>query len=272
MQKKYNLIIIAILGVVVLGVVSFFAYKNYSINKILKLGIEQINDKEYGKAILSYEVVLKDKPNNEEALEYKKMIEKYLEAKKLFDGGNISESNQEVEEISKNYLNFTGLKEDTDNLKNQIAESIKKDTEINNNINKVRELVNSKGYDEAKNLITELEKEKLSESQNQQKEDLKSVISSEMARIEAEKKSEEEVRKAQEQKQSSNGTITTEKAEEMVRNYLKNKGQYVPPIVAVDSEDNTQYIVRCYEQFVDHTATSGWYYVNKSTGNITSMF
>lgn len=33
-----------------------------------------------------------------------------------------------------------------------------------------------------------------------------------------------------------------------------------------------EFIVHCYDDMGTHTATSGWYYVNKSTGKVTSMF
>ena len=71
---------------------------------------------------------------------------------------------------------------------NQIDESIKKDTEISNTINKVRKLVNVKNYDESKKLIDNLKKEKLSKTNEQQIKDLESVINSELSRIEYEKK------------------------------------------------------------------------------------
>jgi hypothetical protein len=66
--------------------------------------------------------------------------------------------------------------------------------------------------------------------------------------------------------------MTPTEAEQKVRQYLINNGKYVPSKIEYDHEENNAYVIHCYDIVVDHTATSGWYYVDKSTGNITSMF
>lgn len=188
MNKKYTLIILGFIVIIILGISSFFIYRNLSTNKIVKKGIELMTKKEYNKSLAAFDLALDDKPNDKAVLEYKDMIEKYLEAKKLFNEGESEEANKEVKEISDNYLNFNEFKKDVDVLTIQINQSIKKDTETSNNINKVRELVKVKKYDEGKKLIDGLGKEKLSEIQRQQIVDLKSVISSELSRIDYEEK------------------------------------------------------------------------------------
>lgn len=269
MKKKY-MVIIAVIGVLILAVGSIFFYKSFSTNKAIKKGIDLTSEKEYNKALAYFDLALDNIPNNKEALEAKGMIETYLDAKELFDADKMEEANGKINEISDNYSNYTGLNEDIDILKNQINESIKKDAEISDNINKVRELVKSNNYDEAKKEIDELENENLNQAQKQQVEDQKSIINSELARVESEKKAQEQAQNLEKQKQVES-TITAEKATELVRNYLISNSKYVAPIIEVDSEDDIQYTVHCYEKLADHTATSGWYYVNKKTGSVKSM-
>lgn len=66
--------------------------------------------------------------------------------------------------------------------------------------------------------------------------------------------------------------MSSAEAEQKVREYLINTGKYIPSIIEFDHEENNAYVIHCYDIIVDHTATSGWYYVDKSTGNVTSMF
>ena len=40
------------------------------------------------------------------------------------------------------------------------------------------------------------------------------------------------------------------------------------PIIEIDSISDENYIIHVYEQTPDHTATFGWYYINKKTGII----
>jgi len=204
-----------VIGVVILGTGSFFIYNNLSTNKMAKKGIELMAEKEYNESIAAFDLVLDDKPNDKEVLQSKDMIEKYLEAKKLFDAGKTEEANKEVKEISKNYSNFNGFNKDVDSLTKEIDESMKADIEISNNINKIRALVNVKKYNESKKLINQLGKEKLSEIQTQQIKDLKSVIDSELATIEYENKAkvaaeaEAEVKKKAIVLNSSNNNTTS---------------------------------------------------------------
>jgi hypothetical protein len=41
------------------------------------------------------------------------------------------------------------------------------------------------------------------------------------------------------------------------------------PVVVYDSETNTTYVIHVYEDMPDHTATFGWYDVDKNTGIVT---
>ncbi|PYY28233.1 stalk domain-containing protein [Paenibacillus illinoisensis] len=71
--------------------------------------------------------------------------------------------------------------------------------------------------------------------------------------------------------------ITEKEAVKLVKNkYGYNSSKL---IVEVDKEVDNQYVVHVYEIVIDdeetgegHTATYGWYYVDKSSGKISSIF
>ncbi|OPJ58507.1 hypothetical protein [Clostridium oryzae] len=74
-----------------------------------------------------------------------------------------------------------------------------------------------------------------------------------------------------------NDRIDKERAVQLVKDYLKRKNEYMPKVIEVDSEDDKNFNVHCYDvvdsgKSSEHTATSGWYYVDKKTGKVTSMF
>ena len=143
MNKNKKLIIVGVVLILIIagGVFSFFAYKEYKTQKIVDKGIEYLNKKEYEKAITTFDLVLDEKSDNKEALQLKDMINKYLEAKKYFDNGELEKANTLVNEIDKEDSNYKEFKEDVDKLKNNVNSDIKKNKEIDDNINKVRDLI-----------------------------------------------------------------------------------------------------------------------------------
>lgn len=70
--------------------------------------------------------------------------------------------------------------------------------------------------------------------------------------------------------------INSSNAVQKVSQYLKDAGKYVPSVIECDHEDGNSYVIHCYDVITykgegSHTATSGWYYVDKTTGNISLM-
>lgn len=74
-----------------------------------------------------------------------------------------------------------------------------------------------------------------------------------------------------------NKPITKEQSIQNVENYLIQNQKYVPSKIEVELNDDINYnnvfIIHCYDMISDkdgggHTATSGWYYVDRSTGNV----
>lgn len=65
-------------------------------------------------------------------------------------------------------------------------------------------------------------------------------------------------------------------AENKVKQYLLSRGMYVPKYVKYDHDDGNNYVIHCYDIIIqdnsEHTSTSGWYLVDKTSGSIRSMF
>lgn len=74
----------------------------------------------------------------------------------------------------------------------------------------------------------------------------------------------------------TNELLTEQEAIAKVKSYLQL--QFEPDVhVVVDHEENGRYLVHVYEVIpgnngVGHTSTRGWYYVDRKTGEIESMF
>lgn len=76
----------------------------------------------------------------------------------------------------------------------------------------------------------------------------------------------------------STSPVSEDRAIQLVKDkYKLNGSSYL--VTDVDHEEDNMYVVHVYENVVDdaatgegHTATYGWYYVDKTTGAITSMF
>lgn len=77
---------------------------------------------------------------------------------------------------------------------------------------------------------------------------------------------------------TSTSAVSKAQAIQLVKDkYKLNGSSYL--VTDVDHEEDDMYVIHVYENVVDdaatgegHTATYGWYYVNKKTGAITSMF
>ena len=69
--------------------------------------------------------------------------------------------------------------------------------------------------------------------------------------------------------------IGEKKAIKLVKEYLEKNNSYVASHIEVDSVDNKYYVIHVYDVITNddesHTATTGWYQVNKYTGEIIDI-
>ncbi|GAA0860250.1 hypothetical protein GCM10008916_25750 [Clostridium nitritogenes] len=206
-NKKIITISIVVILIVAGGILGFSKYKESKMQEMVDKGVGYLNQKEYEKAITTLDLALDEKPNDDKALKLKNMVDKYIEAKKSFDNGDVEKANKLIDEIDKEDSNYKGFEEDVNNLRNQINTYMKKNKEMDENINKVRNLINENKYNDAKNIIDKLEKEKLSDIQKQQVSDLKGRVKSELDKQKLEEKEKQEKQEkavAENKKQNEN--------------------------------------------------------------------
>lgn len=197
MKKGYKVLIGVIIISIILGIASYLFYNNLSASNAFKEGAEFTAEGKYDKALEKFNLALYYKSNDKKVLEEKEMIEEYLCSKKLFNEEKIKEANEEINKINNHYNEINKFKDDIDKLKIEINRSI----ENMDNINKIKALVNKQDYNNAKNLINNMEKENLSKSQEKQVKDLKVKVDLELNKIENEKREREEERTKEIKKQ-----------------------------------------------------------------------
>lgn len=182
MKKKYISVIIAIIVVIAIGG-GFFVYQNNTKNKGIEKANKLIKEREYDKALASFELVLDDYPNNQDAKKGKEMLEDYMNANKNFDDRNLEDANRLISDMPNEYSNYKELKEDVDSLKDKISKEINNNKNIYKDIDNIRDLIKKDKYTEAKKALESLQNKSLDESQKKTLEDLKGRIDSELKKV-----------------------------------------------------------------------------------------
>lgn len=180
MKKKYITIIVIVVLVILIGGAGFFIYKSTTQNKGIEKANELIKEREYSKALASFELVLDDDSNNQEALKGKEILEDYIDAEKDFNEGNLKEANKALENMPNSYSNYKELKEDVDSLKGKVNNGLKENEDIDKEISNIRDLINKNEYSQAKKAMDLLQNKKLNEDQKKTFNDLKGRIDSEL--------------------------------------------------------------------------------------------
>lgn len=268
MRRKSKVVtIISIMIIIVLIVGGVFIYKDKTISKSVKKGTELLKEGEYNKALASYELALDDNKNNNEALKGKDMISSYLNAKKYFEDGKIEKAKETIDKIDDSYKDINTFKEDVDNLKSKINEYIEENKKITENISKVRDLINKKDFNKAKDLINDLEKDNLSSSNKETLKDLKGRVNSEINNEDKEKNS---TKKKISYSNFKKPFMTEDEAEELINNELGNEKVSYGFLRSQGAQATMLYYFKEYQN-TDYGVVKGQnYIVNGTTGEITT--
>jgi len=162
-------------------------------------GKEELQKKEYNKALALFEIALDNDDENEEIDVLKNIINDYIIAKEYLEEGKIEESQKTIDGINSQYSEYS-IKDDINSLKNQIDEDMKTNEAINNDIKKLTALYDEKEYDDAIKMVSELNIKKLNDKQEKEINNINEKIEAELKIIEDEKKGKlkkiEEMKKA----------------------------------------------------------------------------
>jgi glucan-binding YG repeat protein len=72
-------------------------------------------------------------------------------------------------------------------------------------------------------------------------------------------------------KGNTNDNISKEQAIQNIKIYLSENNAYIPSKITIEEDTDNTYLIHCYDDMGDHTATSAWFYVDKSTGYIMKV-
>lgn len=164
-------------GVFITAVAGGFMGCNSS-DKALAKGKKLIDEKQYEKAVVSFELALDDNPKNQEAKELKDMVESYLVAEKAFKNGDINKAEVKIGAIENKDESYASFKQSVDNLAKNIEEKDKYDKEIDNDMSKLNEFIDNGSYADALLLTKSLEGRQMSEAQREKFDKLKIKLTS----------------------------------------------------------------------------------------------
>lgn len=183
-------------------------------NNIEKKAMDQarlaLANKEYDKALASFQLVLDENSENNEAAKIKGIIDTYINAKKLYDNNNLDEADKKISIIHVDYPNYA-IKDDVDLLKTDIKNKISSRDKVKNDIAKVEGLVNEKKYDEAKKMLDGFNQSDLDENQKNKINALSSTMTTDLAKVKEVKQEKEVQQKAQAKKE-----LTKEEAKNLI--------------------------------------------------------
>lgn len=278
--KIKKIIIISILMLIVIIGVGFAEYKytkNNKYNGLIKVANSYMENSEYDKAIALYTQSLsyKNDPNIDNSI---KLAQSLIEKNKIYDEGiRLMNDKKYLESIDQFKMIGTDSGKLYKHAQNKIYECNKEFVALN--ISKANIALEANKYDEANNFITKIFKV---DNDNENAKKIKDTIDKEIEEENAAQKSKEEQEKAaqkakQEQEKAAVAAkaaasgITTTSSEDIVRK-LVIKDLNSKTIIQFDHEETVDgvkyFVIHVYDIVVDHTATTGWYYVNQDNGKV----
>lgn len=267
MKKK--LISVCILSMLLLvGCKSDAAY-----NKAIELGNEALKNKKYEDAITEFEKALEEKKDDKVATDLYNQSEKYVKALKSYEKREFDQSLELLDGVI-NYENGSDiLVQEAKTLKEQVKE----DKELNEKIDKLtkssQNYFSNKNYSKAiKDIDKALQLIKDNKSYDSQKETLTNIKEDcEDAIEKIAKIAKEEEKRIQEKEKSLNSAgISEDKAKKILKNYFIKEIGHAPNTIEVYEVIGNRYHLTA-DNYDDNgmRETYGWWYVDKSTGEVS---
>lgn len=290
--------------VCLLLILSGCANKEY--DEALAKGYQALEEKDYEQAEASFETALAEEKDSEEAKQGQEAAKLLNEATKAYEEGEWKDVLSAVVKFSKE-ANFGQAGEivqaDVEDLHAATEEMQEQVQTLEAQLTTAMDYRNQQSFDEALAIYQELsenqEKHKAIQSLVQKASEELTVVQEEKKSYEEEQKriaeekrlaeekrrieekrlaeekrvAEEKKRQEEEQKKKASQGVSPEQAEQIIRKAIQ-----VPASTSVvyDHDDGPDYIIHVYDVVEDdissHTATRGWYAVNKKTGEWYDWF
>ncbi|MGG7078637.1 hypothetical protein [Clostridium sardiniense] len=154
-MKILNRKIFIIIGAIVLSL-AFVGCGNDMVTKSLNEAKQDINNKDYAKAMDALQIVIDQDSNNKEANDLMQILGNYNGAVIHYKDKEYKAAEKELNEITADYSNLA-IKGDIDELKSEIAFQESKTKVVDEYINKATTLVKQKKYKEAEAEIKKID-------------------------------------------------------------------------------------------------------------------
>lgn len=194
MKKKK---ILALTVAAIIGVTALIGCKSGEIKRQLESGITALNNGQYDEAKEDFEEVIKEDENNVEAKNFIDIINNYENAKKEFEKNDFDKAKEYISKIPEEYTEYK-IKDDIDNLKNEVDKKEKIVKEIDDKLKNIDNLIKGKKYIEAKNIANKLDIKDGLKEQKEKLDNLKKIINERLEEIKR-KEAEEKIKKEREE-------------------------------------------------------------------------
>lgn len=242
-KKKIILLSIIVIAILIGGMLlGNKIIKDKKINKLLNTSTNYIDNKEYDKALVTLDLILSE-TNNEKASKEKELISNYLKAKKDYDSKNFNEALNDINKIG-DISEYKGLDDDVNSLKSKIETNIEEENKMNQSIKNIKELIDKKEYNSAKNSINDLRKNELNDKYKEEVSKLDEIVDKNIKEEEEKAKKQKEQEIKQNQIPESKSPVFGEKTPWSKDGYTSYKGIRLP----LPNGDSTQISGKLLEQ------------------------
>lgn len=140
---------ILLIMILILYSISLLGCSNNDASEAKENGKLELQNKEYNKALSSFNYAKDKGSNDEEVKKLIEMINDFYIGKKLIDQGSFKEAQKVLDEINKDYVNYS-IKTDIDDLKLDLVTYKENNEFINNEISSIEQLMSDSNYTDAK--------------------------------------------------------------------------------------------------------------------------
>lgn len=257
---------VAIMFLSLLMIFGLAGCKESVAKKEMEQGKSYVESKEYDKALSSFELVLKDDPDNNEAKTIIDIIKGYKSANDSLAKKDVKGLKSSLEGISSEYSKYR-IKDDIDKLKSELETLESNIANNDKSIKSLETLLSEKKYSEGKALVDELNKKDLTNEQVNKVKELSDKITAEVAKAEEAKKA--EAKKTKEEASKSKN-LTENQARDKVASLkeVKRIGKFGIMSSSTTLNGMKGYQIEVGDNGEETWGSRGMYFVNSKNGNI----